>query len=409
VKRFSRRGLFLFLAVIGPGIITSAADNDAGGITTYSVAGSHYGYDMLWLLAVITVVLIVVQEMCARMGVVTQKGLGELIREEFGVRWTLFALVVLLIANVATTIAEFAGISASLGIFGISPYISVPIAAALVWFLVVRGNFRTVERVFLFLALIYGTYIISGFLARPKWDDVLSSMIRPTFRLEPGYIMLFIAVIGTTITPWMQFFLQATVVDKGVDVRNYKYQKWDVITGSIMTDVVSFFIIVATAAVLYPHQPVETASDAALALEPLAGRYAETLFAIGLFNASLLAAAVLPLSTAYTYSEAFGWEIGISRRWTEAKAFYGIYTFSIVVGAGTALIPRFDPVRAMVTAQTVQGILLPVVLIFMLLLVNNRRLMGDYANNRLQNALAGVTAAVLILLTLALLVTSFTG
>lgn len=399
--------MLAFLAIIGPGIITSAADNDAGGITTYSVAGSTYGYSFLWVMVVVTFVLIVVQEMSARMGAVTQKGLGELIREEFGVRWTLFALVVLLVANIATTIAEFAGISASLGIFGISPYISVPISAVVVWLLVVRGSFRTVERVFLFLALIYGTYIISGILARPQWDEVLSGIVRPTFQMDTGFIMLFIAIIGTTITPWMQFFLQATVVDKGVDIKNYKYQKWDVIIGSILTDVVSIFIIIATAATLFPHRPVETAADAAVALRPLAGNYAQVLFAIGLFNASLLAAAVLPLSTAYTYSEAFGLEIGISRRWKEAPAFYGIYTFAIVVGAGTVLIPGFHPIRAMVTAQFVQGILLPVVLVFMLLLINNRRLMGDYANSRIQNLLAGGIAVVLILLTIALLVTMF--
>lgn len=408
MRRFSRRRLFAFLAILGPGIITAAADNDAGGITTYSVAGSHYGYDFLWLLAIITVFLIVIQEMSARMGVVTQKGLGELIREEFGVRWTLFALVVLLIANLATTIAEFAGISASLGIFGVPPYISVPLSGALVWFLVVRGSFRTVERVFLFLALIFGTYIISGFLAKPDWGEVTTSFIRPTFHANSAYIMLLIAFVGTTITPWMQFFLQATIVDKGVDIKDYKYQKWDVIIGSILTDIVSFFIIVATAAVLYKHGiRIETAKDAALALEPFAGKYAEALFAFGLFNASLLAAAVLPLSTAYTYSEAFGWEIGISRRLREAPAFYGIYTFSIVVGMGTAMLPGFDPIKAMVTSQVVAGVLLPVVLIFMLLLVNNRRLMGSYTNSKLQNVLAGSTAAILILLTLALLVTSF--
>jgi len=368
--------------VLGPGIITSAADNDAGGITTYSVAGAKYGYNMLWAIILITFVLILVQEMSARMGAVTQKGLGELIREEFGVSWTLFALTVLLVANLATTIAEFAGIAASLEIFGITRYIAVPAAALAVWFLVVRGNYKTVERVFLALALLYGTYIVSGVLAGPNWREVGGAIIKPAIpmgREFKDYTLLLIAVIGTTITPWMQFFLQASVVDKGVDIKNYGFQKADVIVGSILTDVVSFFIIVAAAVTIF-HTNVEIkeAADLAKALEPVAGSLATVVFAVGLLAASLLAAAVLPLSTAYTFTEAFGFEIGVSRKLKEAPAFYGIYTSAILIGAGVALLPGFNPLHAMVWSQAVNGILLPVILFFMLRLINNRSIMGGY-------------------------------
>lgn len=396
--------------VLGPGIITSAADNDAGGIATYSLAGATYGYQLLWVIVLITLVLIIVQEMAARMGVVTQKGLGELIREEFGVRWTLFALSVLLVANIATTIAEFAGIAASMEIFGLTRYISVPLAAVGVWFLVVRGNFRTVERVFLGLAFLYGTYIISGILAHPNWDQVLHSSIRPTVSADPNYLLLLIAVIGTTITPWMQFFLQATVVDKGVHVKEYKYQKADVIVGSILTDVVSFFIIVAAAVALY-HGPggpekVKGAEQLAEALVPLAGQYAKYLFGVGLLAASLLAAAVLPLSTAYTFTEAFGFEVGISRRLREAPAFYGIYTSAIIIGAGAALLPRFDPLKAMLWSQVVNGVLLPVILFFMLRLINNKDIMGDYTNSRWYNAIVWLTVIALVVFSVVILVTT---
>lgn len=405
--------------VLGPGIITSAADNDAGGITTYSYAGAKYGFQMLWVIVVITFVLMIVQEMSARMGVVTQKGLGELIREQFGVRWTLFALSVLLVANLATTIAEFAGISASTGIFGIPRQVSVPLCAVGVWFLVVRGSYKTVERVFLGLALLYGTYIVSGLMAHPNWHEIGRQILHPSLLpdvkpLTAGdithYISLIIAVVGTTITPWMQFFLQATVVDKGVDIRKYVYQKADVFVGSILTDVVSFFIIVAAAvAIYYGHatrQEITGAEQLADALRPLAGNFASILFGIGLFAASLLAAAVLPLSTAYTFTEAFGFEIGISRRLREAPAFYGIFTGAIVIGAGVSLLPRFDPLKAMLWSQTVNGMLLPVILYFMLKLINNKSIMGDYTNSRGYNAIVWITAFFLVLFSLVILVTS---
>ena len=395
---------------MGPGIITSAADNDAGGITTYSVAGARYGYNLLWALILITVVLAIVQEMSARMGAVTQKGLGEMIREQFGVRWTLFALSVLLVANLATTIAEFAGIAASLEIFRISRYISVPVAAIGVWFLVVRGNFKTVERVFLVLTLLYGTYVVSGILAHPDWHLVARSIIHPASKITTDYLLLLVAVIGTTITPWMQFFLQATVVDKGVDVKNYKYQKADVLIGSFLTDLVSFFIMVAAAATLYHvgkgPVPIGRAEQLAEALRPLASGFATALFAIGLFAASLLASAVLPLSTAYTFTEAFGFEIGISRRLREAPAFYGIYTSAIVIGAGAALLPRFDPLKAMVWSQVVNGMLLPVILIFMVRLINNKDIMGEYTNSRWYNAIVWITVVALVGFSAIILVTS---
>jgi Mn2+/Fe2+ NRAMP family transporter len=388
------------LAVIGPGIITSAADNDAGGIVTYSKAGALYNYDLLWVILLLTFVLAMVQEMCARMGVVTQKGLGELIRENFGVRWTMFALGALLIANLATTVAEFAGIAESLQIFGVSKYISVPIAAIGLWVLIVKGSFKIVERVFLALSVIYATYIVSGFMARPNWGEVLHSTFAPTFHSDPKFMFLAIAVIGTTIAPWMQFFLQATVVDKGTKLSNYKYQKWDVYIGSLLTDVVSFFIIVAAAKAVYHTHPVDiTSSQVALALRPFAKGYAEALFAIGLFNASLLAAAVLPLSTAYTYSEAFGWEIGVSRRFNEAPIFFSIYTFCILFGVSVVLLPWKNLINLMVQAQAVNGILLPVILIFMLKLINRKDVMGNYTNSRVYNVAVWAMAIILILMT----------
>ena len=406
MKRFSRRGIFLFLAVMGPGIITAAADNDAGGITTYSVAGAKYGFQLLWVLLIITVVLAVVQEMSARMGAVTQKGLGELIREEFGVRWTLFALVALLIANLATTVAEFAGIAVSLSIFGIPKYVCVPLAAIGIWFLVVKGTFKTVERVFLFFALIFGSYVIAGFMAKPDWGQALGALVKPSFpeKLDARYYMLIIAVIGTTITPWMQYFLQATVVDKGIHIKEYRYQKWDVLIGAFLTDFVSFFIIVAAAAALYNFKTnhgvdIADAATAARALRPLAGRYAEILFAVGLFNASLLASAVVPLSTAYTYSEAFGWEVGVSRRWREAPLFYSIYTLCIAFGSLVVLLPSRSLIDIMVAAQSVSGVLLPVVLFFMLKLINNKAIMGEYTNSKIYNILTWGMALGLIGLT----------
>lgn len=411
MKRSRRNRLLLMLAVIGPGIITSAADNDAGGIVTYSKAGALYNFNLLWVIVLLTFVLAMVQEMSARMGVVTQKGLGELIRENFGVKWTMFALGALLIANLATTVAEFAGIAESLQLFGISKYISVPIAAIGLWFLIVKGSFKIVERVFLALSVIYITYVISGLLAHPNWGTVFHSTFSPTLQSDPNYMFLVIAVIGTTIAPWMQFFLQATVVDKGARLEDYKYQKWDVYVGSFLTDVVSFFIIVAAAVAVYGHVGANsevTSSQVALALTPVAGKYAEALFAIGLFNASLLAAAVLPLSTAYTYSEAFGWEIGVSRRFSEAPIFYSIYTFCIVFGVAVVLFPQ-NLMDTMVKAQGVNGILLPVILIFMLKLINRKDVMGEHTNSKIYNIAVWAMSVILIALSAGWLIGLFLG
>lgn len=408
MKRFGRSRILLFLAVIGPGIITAAADNDAGGITTFSVAGAKYHYDLLWVLVLTTFLLAIVQEMCARMGVVTQKGLAELIRENFGVRWTMFALSVLLVANLATTVSEFAGLAASLGIFGVSKYLTLPIAAVVIWVLVVKGSFQVVEKVFLAFSFIYVTYIISGIMAKPDWSQVAHSAIIPTLHADPAYLYLIIAIIGTMVTPWMQFLLQATIVDKGTSIEHYRFQKWDVHIGSFLTNLVAFFIVVAAAAALYGKQ-INDAADAAQALKYVAGNYATILFAIGLFNASLLGAAVLPLSTAYTYSEAFGWEIGVSRRFSEAPIFYGIYTFSILLGVGVVLMPGLNLINAMVRAQVIQGILLPVILIFMLRLVNRKDVMGEYTNSPIYNIIVWAVVILLIVMTLATLIGTALG
>lgn len=413
MKRFRRKRLLFVLAIIGPGIITAAADNDAGGIITYTQAGALYRYDLLWVIVLITFALVMIQEMSSRMGVVTQKGLGELIRENYGVKWTMFALGALLIANLATTVAEFAGIAASLDILGLPPFITVPIAAVGLWFLVVKGSFKNVERVFLALSLVYVTYIISGLIAPDvKWLQVLHDTFVPRMRYDPTFMFLAIAVIGTTIAPWMQFFLQATVVDKGLRIEDYKLTKWDVIVGAILTDVVTVFIIVTAGALIW-HPPhgvrITDAAQAAKALEPVAHGFATKLFAIGLFNASLLAAAVLPLSTAYTYSEAFGWEIGVSRRLSEAPIFYSIYTFCIVFGTAVVLFVGRDLINVMIRAQAVNGMLLPVILIFMLQLINRKDVMGRYTNSRFYNIAVWALTILLILMTVAWVVGSVIG
>jgi len=397
----------LFLAVMGPGLITANADNDAGGIATYAIAGAEEGYGLLWLLLLITFNLAVVQEMAARMGVVTGKGLADLIRERFGVRLTFFCMVLLIIANLTTTTAEFAGVAAAMELFGVSRLISVPLAALFVWFLVVKGNYKKVERVFLVFCLLYFTYVISGVLAHPPWREVMTSMVRPSFKLDASYINLSIALIGTTITPWMQFFLQSTVVDKGIKVEDYAYTRNEVFLGAFFTDFIAFFIVVATAATLFSHGiKVGSATDAALALRPLAGDYAYILFALGLLNASLMAASILPLSTAYAVTEAFGWESGMDKDWDEAPQFMGLYTGFIVIGAGIILLPGLPLMTIMLISQTVSGILLPVILIFMLILINDREIMGEYVNGPIFNVMAWGIAALLIVLTALLLLTS---
>ncbi len=405
--RINRKSILLYLSIMGPGIITATADNDAGGIATYSVVGASYGYEMLWMLFLITFSLGVVQEMCARMGAVTGKGLSDLIRENFGVRWTTFAMLVLLLANFATTVADFAGIAAGLEIFGVSRYISVPLAALMVWGLVVRGSYRFAERIFLLFALFQGAYVLAGLVTPQDWGLALRSLVVPSFRLEANFVLLFIATIGTTITPWMQFYLQSSVVDKGITTSEYRYERLDVLVGAFVTDFVSFFIIITTAATLHKAGiAIETAQDAARALEPLAGAYSQQLFAAGLFGASMLAASIVPLSTSYAICEAFGWESGVGKSLDQAPAFYVLYTALIVTGAGLVLVPDLSLIRVMLVSQSINGLLLPVVLIFMLLLVNNHRIMGNYVNGPVYNLIAWATTLAIIILTVILMVSS---
>lgn len=397
-------GLLIFLAVIGPGIITSNVDNDAAGIATYSIAGAHYGYSLIWSLIPITIALIVIQEMIARMGVVTGKGLSDLIRENFGVKITFYLLLTLIFANFGNTIAEFAGIAASLEIFGISKYISVPAGALLVWILVVKATYKSVEKIFLVACLVYLTYIVSGFLAKPDWIAVKDSVLTPNLHFSAGAFAMLIGLVGTTISPWMQFYLQSTVVEKDVKLENYKYSRADMITGSFMVNIVALFIMVACAATLFEAGvKIETAKDAAMALAPLAGKYASSLFAFGLLNASLFAASILPLSTAYVVCEGMGWEQGVDKKFSEAPQFYGLYSLLIFLGAGVVLWPNLPLIPIMFISQVINGIVLPVILVFILILINNEKIMGSYTNGRGFNILAWLTVAILVVLTLLLL------
>jgi NRAMP (natural resistance-associated macrophage protein)-like metal ion transporter len=407
LRGISWKKIALFMAVIGPGIITASVDNDAGGITTYTIAGAHYGFNLLWTLVPITVALIVVQEMCARMGVVTGKGLSDLIRENFGVKLTVLLILVLIVANLGNTMAEFAGVAASMEIFGVNKYIAVPIAAALVWLLVVKGTYSFVEKIFLIASSFYATYIISGLLAHPDWGEVATKSVVPQVTFNPGYIGMVIALVGTTIAPWMQFYIQSAVVEKGVKLSDYRYTKLDVIIGCLVTDLVAFFIIVTCAATIFANGlSVENAKDAALALVPLAGQYSGWLFAFGLFNASVFAASILPLATAYTVCEGMGWDMGIDKKFRDAPQFYTLYTLLIVLGAAIILIPGAPLISIMVVSQILNGMLLPVILVFMLLLINNRKLMGKYVNGRVYNYLAWGTTIAMTVLTVVLVVTS---
>jgi len=409
-KREARPGrwrqITLFLAVMGPGLITASVDNDAGGITTYSLAGAQFGTKLLWTLGPITVALIVVQEMSARMGVVTGKGLADLIRENFGVRTTFWVSVALIVANLANTIAEFAGVAASLQIFRIPPWISVPLVAVGVWFLVLKGSNRVVEKVFLAASLLYIAYPISLVLSKPDWGEVALAAVTPTFSGEGTYVAMLIGLVGTTIAPWMQFYQQAAVVEKRINVDQLRFTRIDVVMGCIVTDVVAFSIVMACAATLHKQGiSIQTADQAALALAPLAGKYASWLFAFGLFNASLFAAAILPLSTAYFVTESFGWESGLDRKWNEARQFYWLFTGIVAVGAGVVLIPRLPLIRIMLVSQIVNGVLLPFVLIYMLRLANDEKLMGVHRNGRWFNLIAWTTTVVMIVLTGFLVVT----
>ena len=412
LRRFRR--LFVLLAVIGPGLITANADNDAGGIATYAQAGAQFGFRMLWLLVVITVCLVVVNEMSARMGVVTGKGLADLIRERFGVRSTTFAMALLLVANAFTTVAEFAGIAAGMELLGVSKFVSVPLAAIVIWLLVVRGSYPIVERVLLSIGIVYLTYIVSGFLAHPNWGEILRSSVVPQVDRSRAYFLLSIALIGTTITPWMQFYLQAAIAEKGIPIDHLAYSRTDVISGSIVTDVIAFFIVIATALTLAGHlSPSQLgnmqAGDYARALVPVAGHFAAILFGLGLVGASLLAGSVVPLSTAYAVTEAFGFERGVDRAIGEAPVFFGIFTFLLLVGALAVLLPGVPLVSMILLSQDVNGLILPAILVYMLILVNDRRLMGRFVNGPVTNVVAGVTVAGLIVLTTLLLASSVPG
>ena len=402
-----RRRLLLFLTVMGPGIITASVDQDAGGITTYSVAGAQYGYGLLWSLPFIVLALAVVQEMGTRMGVVTGRGLADLIRERFGLRVTLLCMGILVLANVANTASEFAGVAASLEIFGISRHWSVPLTALLVFGLVVQGTYRAIERIFLAASALYIVYAVSAFLAHPPWAVILRQSIRPTFSIQGGYLTTLITIVGTTIAPWMQFYLQSSIVDKGIRLRDLRWARLDAYVGSLVAGLIAFFIIVACGATLFPHGiRVETAKDAALALEPFAGPYATLLFAFGLLNASVFSAAILPLSTAYAVCEALGWETGVDRRPREAPGFFAIYTLMIVVGGAPILFPRAPLVAIMFWSQTLNGLLLPFVLLVMLRLINDGQVMGRHVNSVSFNLVAWGTAAVMIALSLLLLLAS---
>jgi NRAMP (natural resistance-associated macrophage protein)-like metal ion transporter len=405
IKRW-RTQLFLFFAVVGPGFITANVDNDTGGIFTYSQAGAQFGYGLLWTLVPTTLALIVVQEMCSRMGAVTGKGLSDLIREEYGLRTTFFLMIALVVTNFGNVISEFAGIASSGELFGISKFYSVPICAALVWLMVVKGSYKSVEKIFLFASFFYIAYILAGVLARPNWSLALISTVRiPKLREfhDRDYLLMIITIVGTTIAPWMQFYLQASVVEKGVTRRDYAASRLDVIVGCCFTDIVAWFIIVACAATLFVagHQ-VKSAADAAFALRPLAGNYAYILFAAGLFNASIFSASILPISTAYTVCEGLGFESGVGRKFSEAPFFFWLYTFLIVAGGGVILAPRINYVKIILLSQALNGMVLPLVLIFMVLLVNKKELMGDYTNSRLANLVTWATTIILIGMTVVL-------
>lgn len=400
--------LLIFLSVLGPGIITGSVDNDAGGITTYSLAGANYGYHLLWTLIPAFVVLVVVQEMNARMGIVTGKGLADLIRENFGVRITFFIFLGLIVADIGNTATEFAGVAGSLQIFGISKYITVPIAAIAVWFLVVKGTYKSTEKLFLIFSVFLLSYIASAVMAHPDWHAIGSAIIKPDIQFNQDYISTVIGIVGTTIAPWMQFYMQSAVIEKGIKLERYKYEFWDVVVGSVITVVVAFFIIVACGATLYKSGiTINEAKDAALALKPLAGNLASAIFAFGLFIASIFSATILPLATAFYICEAFGFEAGIDKKLNEAPQFYTLFTSIILIGVFIILLPNAPLIQITFWTQVINGILLPVVLICMMLMVNNKELMGQYVNNKFKNAVGWVTIIILIALTAVLTVMPF--
>ncbi|MBU0546053.1 divalent metal cation transporter [Patescibacteria group bacterium] len=402
--------LIIVFSVIGPGIIAANADNDAGGIATYSVVGAHFGTKMLWILFLVTFSLAVTQEMGVRIGLVTRQGLGGVIRENFGLRWTAFAMLAMLVANIGTVTAEFAGVAASFSIFGITKYLTVPLAALVVWFILYKGSFKTTQKIFLVFSAFYIVYIINGFIIGPDFGEALKALVTPTVEWTAPFLLTAIALVGTTITPWGQFFIQSYVVDKGLDIKHYKTERAEVFFGAFLTDIVSFFIIISTAATLYKHGiHITSARDAALALQPLAGNFAQLLFAFGLFCASMLGAFILPTATSYAICEAFGWESGFNTTWKNGKVFYSIILMTIFIPAVIVLIPGVSMVKIMILSQDVNGMLLPFILIFVMKIINDKRIMGEYTNKPIGNIIAWLTIVGILAATVVLLVTSLLG
>jgi Mn2+/Fe2+ NRAMP family transporter len=412
--KFSRTSFFknlaIFFALLGPGIITGSVDNDAGGITTYSVAGAMYGYGMIWTLIPSLIVLLVIQEMNARMGIVTGKGLSDLIRENAGLKVTFFIFIGLLLSNIGNTTTEFAGVAGSMEIFGVSKYISVPVAAILVWILVVKGTYKIAERIFLIFSASLLTYVISALIAKPHWSEIGSAIIRPGIELNTQSLTMVIALVGTTIAPWMQFYMQSSVIEKGLKMKNYKFTVIDIVVGCVVTVVVAFFIMVACGSTLYPNGiEITIAKDAALSLKPLAGQLASQVFAFGLFVASVFSATILPLATAFYVCEAFGFEAGIDKSWDEAKEFYILYTGILVISAIIILIPNAPLIDISIWSQVLNGILLPVVLVSMILLINNKKIMGNYTNKPIQNIIGWGAVGILVVLSTVLLIMPIIG
>jgi NRAMP (natural resistance-associated macrophage protein)-like metal ion transporter len=402
------RTVGLFFILMGPGMITSNVDNDAGGITTYSLAGAEFGLKLVWSLIPIMIALIVVQEMCARMGVVTGKGLSDLIREKFGAKITFYLMIGMFLTNMGNVISEFAGVAAGMEVFGVDKFISVPISAFLVWWMVVKGTYKSVEKAFLVACVFYLCYVVTGVIVKPDWGYVAEQFAHPTLSLRPAEMTMVIGLVGTTIAPWMQFYLQASIVEKGIKIEEYKFARFDVVLGSVIVHVVAFFIILVCAETLHKNGvQIETAKDAALSLYPLAGKYCAYLFAFGLVNASLFSASILPLSTTYLICEGLGWEVGIDKKFAEAPEFYGFYSLMIFIGAGLILYPDLPLIRIMYGSQVINGMVLPFVLIFMLLLINDKKLMMGHTNGPLFNVIAWSTSVVMIGLTLLLLFQSF--
>ncbi|MBI2838655.1 MAG: Nramp family divalent metal transporter [Acidobacteria bacterium] len=407
-RRWKR--VMIIAALIGPGIITSNVDNDAGGITTYSMAGAHFGYSLLWSLIPISLALYLIQEMSSRMGVVTGKGLSDLIRERFGIKATFYLLTAIFFTNLGNVISEFAGIAASMELFGVRRGLSVPVAMVLVWLLVVKGTYKTTEKIFLAASTIYFLYILSGVLAHPDWSQVFHALRHPTFSFGPGETAMLVALTGTTIAPWMQFYLQSSIVEKHTKWRDYKYTRLDVFTGSVIVNVVAFFIVVVCGATLFKGGiRVDSAEAAARALEPLAGPYCSILFALGLLNASLFSASILPLSTAYTICEGMGWEDGVNKKFSEAPQFYGLYSILLLFGGGVILLPGVPLIPIMYLSQVINGVVLPAVLVFMLILINNPKVMGEHRNSMIENILVGATIAVVSFLSISLIYMTLRG